>query len=233
LKALETRLARLPAWTVAEALRELAEGVERDRSDPSSQLPQITLRLTSGHTLEGGLLRHELTEGGTGTLLLVNMRGAPELDVSYIPVSSVLALTVHTSSSALHSLSGGRLKPIPQRLPGRLEIARTLRSLSERISGVLGMEWEASIAWDTLSGSDEALLSVVGVVGELERSLEAILADEAGREAWKARGSRLRVVGSREAAVSRVGDGLELRGIREADDVRFPEPLLPALEAIL
>ena len=163
----------------------------------------------------------------------MNLRGAPELDVSYVPVGAVLALTVHTHSSTLHQLSGGCLKPIPTQVPGRLEIARTLRSLSERVGARIGVPWEVSIGWETLPASVDVSIRVADVVAALDQGLEAILADQVGREAWKARGSRLRISGSLEAAVCPVEGGLELHGALEDDDVISPEPLLPALEAVL
>jgi hypothetical protein len=164
-------LFKLPAKSIREIFAELQRLRERSRAGDLVTVPKMTLFLTSGCCMDCELIQY-IPETGDAIALPENPSGS--LDVSYIHISAIQAVTIHSTQENIHLLSFGKLQPASRKVPTRLELERRVRSLSEV------RNLPITIAWNELLTTDDGLQIVGILIDDLEAILKDLFADEIG-----------------------------------------------------
>lgn len=196
---------RLPARPVGGVLAELARLQEEKRSN--WMLPPVTVALSNGMSLRGEYLAAHELDTPQATILLRTGGVGDAVDVAYVPVASIVALTIHHTAATLAPLSFGALRERGGGVPSRLELERRLRDLTEWLSAEVGATVTATVAWEALPRTDAARLDVGELLEDLRAVLDGFLADDLGREAVRDGVRSLRiVVGERADATLQDGE---------------------------
>jgi hypothetical protein len=182
---------RLPAKAVEVLLVEMGALQDQARQAPmtdgrsqtigaplSPGIPDVTLLLDSGHSLTGSIVR---VCAAPEALVLLRRQDAP-MDVTYLPIGAIRAVTVHYSSENLHLLSSGQIKLASGPVPSRLDLERQVRALSAQLSGPLSPV-TLTVAWDEMVQTDEAFRSLQPWINDLQAILLGIQADSLGAAA--------------------------------------------------
>jgi hypothetical protein len=164
---------RLPVKPVNMIISELAELQDRVRSGESIVIPDVTLLLNSGRNTVGSILRIVTASEGE-MLLLLRSKVAP-MDVTYLPISAILGVTVHYCAENLHLLSSGKIKLTSGSVPSRLNLERQVRSLSTQLSPTT-----VTVAWDEMVTSNEAFHSLAPLITNLQEILLGLQAEPLG-----------------------------------------------------
>ncbi len=165
-------LLRLPAKPVNQLITEIAELQERVCAGEPIVVPEVTLRLDSGQTITGSILRVLPASAPTDeTCVLMRC----QMDATYLSIAAIRAVTVHYSAENLHLLSGGKIKQSAGAVPSRLDLERQVRSLSTQLSPIA-----VTVAWDEMVTTDEAFQSLEPLIKHLTEILLAIQADSLG-----------------------------------------------------
>jgi len=187
-------LFKLPATEITCLFAELQTLRTRVRAGETLQVPEITVLLDSGHTLRGEVIHYLADAIPEKGLLSLRTGDRPDsLDVTYLPLHAIQALTVHYTPETLHLLSFGKVKPLSLRVPSRLELERYLRSLSDQLSQQRSQPLQMTIAWDELSTTDETLQTLAELLANLQGILLAINADELGAVALRDHVERIEI----------------------------------------
>jgi hypothetical protein len=214
---------KLPAKRILGVLAELQS--QRDRPLP---LPEMTVLLTSGAQVRGELIQF-VAEGPLPAdhwLLLRNVT-AP-LDVTYLSLSEIEALTLHLTEETLHLLSFGKLKPLAAKVPTRVELERLVRTLSAEFS------LSIAILWEDLPTSDLAFQNLGELLLDLQLILTTLLEDELGVAAVREQIRQVTIRSGLDADVSLEGGNLVLQGVGQEDFVCLDQRVLArAIEARL
>lgn len=147
-------------------LRALAE-VAKEGSPPI-----LTVRLSSGHVLAGGLVTLGADRHGD-VLVLRDTRGDT---FAYAPVSAVVAVEVHNPESFQDVLTGGRV-PLPYDGEPVTRLA-----LQREFAPVEGFPVE--VDWSALDGSGTMLENTAVLLRGLRDAVAVLSGDEMGREAF-------------------------------------------------
>ncbi len=198
---------RLPARPIGAVIAEMARLREESRHDWA--LPPVTLALSNGLSVRGEYVAAHELETPRATVLVRTGDRSDSLDVAYIPVASIVALTVHHTPATLARLSFGAVRERLGEAPSRLELERRLRDLTEWLSAEVGVAVAATADWEALPRADAARLDVGELLEDLRATLAGFLADELGRAAVKAGVRALRITVGSKASVT-LQDG-ELR----------------------
>lgn len=142
--------------------------------------PVLTLRLSSGHALSGGLV----TLGADRHSDVVVLRDPHSEALTYTSVSAVVAVEVHNPESFQDVLTGGRVS-----LPYNGEPVTRL-ALQREFASVEGFPVE--VDWSALDGSGAMLGNMAVLLRGLRDAVAVLSGDDMGREAW-ARVRTLRV----------------------------------------
>ncbi len=195
-------LFKLPATEINRLLTELQALRVRMRAGEVLQVPEITVLLNSGHTLRGELISYGAESSPEhGLLSLRTGDRLDALDVTYLSLHAIQALTVHYTPDTLHLLSFGKVKPLSLRVPNRLELERQARSLGEQISQQRSQPLQMTIAWDELPTTEDALQTLAELITNLQSTLLDINADALGAAALREQVARIEV---RTAPTARV-----------------------------
>ncbi|MFQ3581028.1 hypothetical protein J8C06_02010 [Chloracidobacterium validum] len=201
------QLRRLPARPVGVVL-EAIEQIRQARRDDWT-LPLVSLFLTNGATIRGEYLSgHELGTAQASILLRTvqvaqsdasspgfnaepndarpnDVRWNLGLDVTYIPVANISALTLHHTPDTIARLSFGAVRERSGEAPSRLELERRLRALTDWVRAEVGCDVTATIAWEAFPRGDTALLDLGALIADLRLVLGGFAADDLGRAALR------------------------------------------------
>jgi hypothetical protein len=164
-------LFKLPAKSIREIFTELQKLRERSRTGDLVKVPKMTLLMTSGYSMDCELIQY-IPETGDAIALLDNRSGS--LDVSYLHVNAIQAMTIHYTPENIHLLSFGKLQPVSTKIPTRLELERRVRSLSEV------RNLPITVAWNELPTTDDGFQIVGILIDDLEAILKDLFTDEMG-----------------------------------------------------
>jgi hypothetical protein len=179
---------RLPVKTISKLIAELSVLQDRVRSGERIEIPTVTLLFSSGQSLCGIVMRAitAAPPDGEATLLLQS-RDVP-MDLHYILIAAIQAVTVHYTDRSLPLLSDGKIRETAGRVPSRLELERQARSISAQLPGI-----ELTILWDELPRSDLAFQSLELLLQDLQTILLAICADSLGITSLQAKVTRITI----------------------------------------
>lgn len=186
----------------------------------------VTLHLKSGRDLQGQLLRCD--EGMDASLTLAL---AGTVDVSYLALGSVEAITVHGAAHIAHVLSRGQLdeegdEPVTV-LGLKRRCAEIQAQLRERVGGAL----EFDCAWSTLPENERAQRSLARWVEDLFSALLTVAEDSLGSSAIR---SLMRVHTAHGESSKVILESGVVRCVVNLDGGPSGRPRLPdALEAVL
>jgi hypothetical protein len=187
------RVTRLPehsryaALGPSTLLSQLA-GAERD-----GELPVVTVYLTAGHCLTGGVVRVDTDRTGDVVVLAIERTSAraPAEEVAYFLVRDVVAVTVHAGS--LPAPAGD---PPTSRLALRREFPRSA-------------EFPVDLDLATVPDTPDALGNLRRLLGSLRSVIADVRRDELGRQALDAVSSiAVHHTPGRPAAAEPAGDRL-------------------------
>jgi hypothetical protein len=174
-------ISRLPAKGIRQLLQELSDLQARVRAGDRLEPPITTIRLSSGECLVGKVLQVKGTAEGATLLLQAHDR---PMDVHYILISAVQAVTIHYTEAALPLLSDGKIRSVDGRVPSRLDLERQARS---------NFPIPLTIAWDELPQSELAFQSLEMILQDLQTVLDKINGDELGRSALQETANRMTI----------------------------------------
>jgi hypothetical protein len=174
-------ISRLPAKGIQQLIQELSDLQARVRAGDSLELPIVTRCLSSGESLVGRVLRLDTTAAASTLLLQSHDR---PMDVHYVLLAAVHAVTIHYTDALLPLLSDGKIRPTGGRIPSRLDLERQARS-------VFSMPY--AIAWDELPQSELAYQSLELILQDIQAVLTKIQGDELGRSALQAQVNQLTI----------------------------------------
>jgi hypothetical protein len=167
-------------YTPAAVLRLLAGSGDGSALD---ELPAVTVRLSSGHVLDGQLVRVGTDQGHEVVVLAVAGDGDPRLSqLAYTLMPNVVAVTVQAPEPYRDVLSAGALPPPVTGPPvTRLALQRAYPP---------SPDFPIEVAWDALPDSVDALANLGRLLAGLRETVDEVRVDEFGRQAWE----RVRVV---------------------------------------
>lgn len=131
----------------ALSLRELLQTLDACRNPPysvSCRQLELVAHMAGGQNLTGCFVRLEYKQN-KGYLLMCNTdheRANVPLELSYVDIDSIHAISVKNSRPLLRHLSGGQVDDLPDHVPGMLELRRNLATARRAISAVLGLSDE-------------------------------------------------------------------------------------------
>ena len=180
----EKALLELPVKAADELLSEMAVLRSRQKEGVAARIPLITLHLRNGRDMQGWVLKVGDAARGAGRQVLLQPQGegrSSAWDATYIPLSSVDAVTVHDIPGLDEAPPG---LPPP---PGRLQLKRALAELAERLLKDLGKPVVCDIAWDAVPESGEPLRGIGEVIEHVRVITDDLLRDEMGKQSLKAK----------------------------------------------
>lgn len=179
----------LPAKTVRTMLNELVTLRTRRKKGESVTVPLVTFHLKSGRDVTGWVLDGDLES--TTPSLLVQVPGDlrnPANDVAYLDPGTVEALTVLAAESSVKEISFGRVAVAPgETAPGKLEIQRRLKALSEEVTEKAGKKISLDVAWEGIPDTGDARLLLQGLLDDVGSVLQEISTTGMGKEALAAK----------------------------------------------
>lgn len=174
------RLARLPAKHLVELFEELATRLGRGDQPP---LPRLTLDV-GPRTIERCELLAVKQDRDAMTLLVTGADGFGGMDVTYVPVATVRALTVHATHETLHHLGFGALRPrSAEAPPSPLELKRRALAIGEELGALLAHPIAFTLEAALLAGDQETLVDASDVLKNLRSALLTVSADDEGKAA--------------------------------------------------
>ena len=185
--------------------------------------PVLTLRLSSGHALSGGLVTLGADRHGD----VVVLRDPHSEALAYTSVSAVVAVEVHHPEPFQDVLTGGRVS-----LPYKGEPVTRL-ALQREFASVEGFPVE--VDWSALDGSGAMLENMAVLLRGLRDAVAVLSGDDMGREAWaRVRTLRVEHQAGSPLNVGPVADGLAVHADLSAALPRTLQSILAAeLNALL
>ncbi len=182
------------ALAPANVLRTLA-GVATD-----GEAPRLTVHLSGGHVLVGGLVAVGADRGSDVVVLADPETGR----LGYALLANVVAVEVLNPELFRDLLSGGRL-PLPQ-------AGEPVTQFALRREFAPTREFPVDVDWHALDGSDLALGNLASLLRGLREAVAQVRADEMGKRAWEqVRTLRVEHHAGAVLSVLPVADGLSVR----------------------
>lgn len=156
--------------------------------------PVVTLHMRTGKAFQGVILDSGINK--TSRLLLIQLTdGFKKTDnVTYLSVDQIDCVTVHNAKSALDVLSQGELQSAPSGpAPTKLGLSRRVNELSSGLSNELGSEISIEINWNTIPGSEQAMINLSSMVEDTCSTLKKLIMDYGASEIQKSGISRFRL----------------------------------------
>lgn len=181
------------ALAPAGVLRSLAGVATGEADEP----PMVTVHLSSGHTLDGALVRVGAQRGGEAVVLSDRQTGR----LTYVLLSNVIAVDVRNPRPFQDVLTEGRL-PQPQ-------TGEPVRSLALQRAFAPTADFPVHVDWDALDRSASLMGNLERVLTGLRQAIEQVRIDEFGRQAWaQVRLLRVEHRAATALSVQRAGDEL-------------------------
>ncbi|MFN3927611.1 MAG: hypothetical protein ACK4QL_09920 [Pseudanabaenaceae cyanobacterium] len=193
-------LQQLPAKSINHVLRLLHSA--RQESKP---MPYTLFYLQSGQIIGGWLLDIQEDQGSTWLLLNTsdNMR-THTTDVSYIALSSVVAITLHYVGAWLPELSFGKITmPIHAEVPTRLQLRQKLQQISDRFPHSF------NILWESFPDTSASYYHLGQMLEHLPAALEKIACTDIGREALSTI-LEIKLIHSPEWGITKLNNSLDI-----------------------
>jgi hypothetical protein len=210
-------VARVRARSPRRLLEELAGTAERLAASGRPR-PRVTLHLTTGRDLVGRLVA--VGEDGGAAVTALHVGG--DADVAHVRVDLVAAVTVHEPVVPARTAAAA---------PGRLELARQVKSRSQSLSASLGAE--LPIALEEGVAGDPDLLAVAALLAVLDDAVAGVIADPLGKEAVRSQVGSLRLGAGEESSARLIDRVLHLRFARDELAQWTPSELRAAIEKAL
>jgi hypothetical protein len=190
------RLSRLPVRQIETLLAELHSWVQRKQRGEQLTLPEITL-MVGEFQLRGKLLSYDQKDH---MVFFQRSDTASALDATYLPLSSIQALTVHYTEDTLHVLSFGTVRPA-YRAATRLSLDRQCVTLNEELTAKVGRSLPITIDWNSFSDNEATYSGVAQVVDDLSAILRDLVNETLGLDAVKKSIQRIEVRGGSASTV--------------------------------
>lgn len=215
----EKALLEIPPKTVMELVEELVRIRHKSREEREVKVPLATFQLRSGHAVTGWVLALS-TDSPRGRALTVHVPGAAffggsrsiDYDVVYLDPHSIDTVTVHDAPRAAYLLTGGKVaapEPVDAGpAPSRLQLKRKLEALKPDVEGRLGAPVVVDISWEGMPETAETNRSLDRTLDDLMSVLQALAADELGKEALAREIRKIWIGEGQTPGVSRAGDTL-------------------------
>jgi hypothetical protein len=198
-------------------LEELAGTAERLAATGRPR-PRITLHLTTGRDLVGRLVA--FGDDGGSAIAAVHVGG--DADIAHVRVDVVAAMTVHEPV-------------VPARMaaevPGRLELARQIKSRAQALASALGAE--LPIALDEGVAGDPDLRAVAALLAILDDAMAGVLADPLGKDAFRSQVDSVKLSAGEEWSARLIARVLTIRAARDELAQWTPAELRAAIEKAL
>jgi hypothetical protein len=172
----------LPAIPISELLEVLLERSQQRRKDPALKIPKVTFGLSDGSRLVGHLVDAVLNRDGGSCCVLVQLEDVE--DLAYLAPSMVNWVVVHQSSGFLEQLGAGRIDSIrfldP---PSRLQLERSLKDLSAKLTGSIPGGLEITVDWNGVGKENRRQMAALSeILVFLDRTLTDLTVDEFAKE---------------------------------------------------
>lgn len=201
------RLRRSVCHTPAQLL-ELLERRLATQPRPVS----LRLLLSSGHTLEGQLVRF-----ADGQLLLSQAQ-----ELHWVSHSQLAALTLLQAPDWIAELTGGQVLAAEGEAPGRLQLRREAESLATKVAPT-----ELEVAWDSLGEQEQSARHLQRLLRDIGALWDAWGRDEMSRQARDSV-RRVLIESGSEASAVHMADGVCRIRVQQGPDgwVAFPSARL-------
>jgi hypothetical protein len=162
--------------------------------------PFLTVRLSGGHVLEGGLVAVGADRGSDVVVLADPQTGR----LGYALLSSVVAVELRDPGPFRDLLTGGRV-PLPQ-------AGEPVSRLALQREFAPDGEFPVDVDWAALAGSGPLLGNLATLLRGLRDAVAQVRADEMGQQAWaQVRTLRVEHRAGSPLSVLPVADGLVVR----------------------
>ncbi len=190
----------------ALGLRELLHILESCRNPPyhlSCKQLEIVVYSAGGQSLHGCFVRLDYKQG-KGFMLLCSPefeRANVPLELSYVDLDFVQAITVKNSRPLLRYLTEGNIEELPEHVPGMLELRRNLGGARKSISALFGLSAEIEWLIPELECEHDpyARFLVDSQVKEVRLALEELGRDDLGKQSMAKNVKRIFISNSIEA----------------------------------
>jgi hypothetical protein len=198
-------------------LRTLASAAAEDAP------PFLTVRLSGGHVLEGGLVTVGADRGSDVVVLADPDTGR----LGYALLSSVVAVELRNPEPFQDLLTGGRL-PLPQ-------AGEPVTRLALQREFAPAGEFPVDVDWAALDGSGLVLGNLASLLRGLRDAVAQVRADDMGRRAWaQVRTLRVEHHAGSPLSVLPIADGLAVQADLSAALPRaLPGELVRKISALL
>lgn len=223
------RLSRLPAKHIAAVFEELAARLRRREPAP---LPRMTLDI-GPRTIERCELLATTEDRDAMTLLVTGGDGYAAMDVTYVPVAAIRAVTIHCTSETLHHLGFGALRVRSgDAPPSPLELKRRAAAIGEELA--LGHPIAFSVEAALFAGDGETLADAADLLSNLRTALLTIASDADGKEALS-KLERIELSGGRSTSISVEGAVLRVSVAAEQGvlEVLAVDALVSKIESVI
>jgi len=171
---------KMPARSVKDVIGDLHGLVTRQKRGEEGLVPLATFGLRTGQCITGWLVDANL--GGHGHPALVvstpSNNGFLSDTLSYIDPASVQTITLHDLGERAVWFAGGKIDPLETKeAPGKLELDRSLKAISESLSAVLGIALEIGLGDSIDRENALARLVVMETLQVLQGILEELSKD--------------------------------------------------------
>jgi hypothetical protein len=185
--------------------------------------PNLTVRLSGGHVLEGGLVTVGADRGCDVVVLADPETGR----LGYALLSSVVAVELRNPGPFQDLLTGGRV-PLPQ-------AGEPVTRLALQREFAPAGEFPLDVDWAALAGSGLVTGNLASLLGGLREAVAQVRADETGQRAWaQVRTLRVEHHAGSPLSVQPVTDGLAVRADLTAALPRaLPDELVRKISALL
>jgi hypothetical protein len=162
--------------------------------------PFLTVRLSGGHVLEGGLVTVGVDRGGEVVVLADPQTG----QLGYALLSSVIAVELRNPEPFQDLLTGGRL-PLP---PAGEPVTRLALQREFAPTGDFPLEMD----WAALDGSGPVTGNLASLLRGLREAVAQVRADEMGLRAWaQVRTLRVEHCAGSPLSLRSIADGLVIQ----------------------
>lgn len=167
-------------------LEKLAEVYGEAHRMPQGSVPFTTLFLKSGLSLRGQVLALSSDAGPRSVLFLIYDPKAQEaVDLTYVIVDEVAAVTIHNAIAMINALSDGRIGRPGGPAPSRGEIAGALTAMIDELNEICEGEMTADIGGVPENSPPEVLHAIALTARDLYATLRKIASEELGRQALR------------------------------------------------
>lgn len=176
---------RLTAKTLSGALEQLKQIRQKNPLLDRGSLPQISVLLQGGAKFTGWVIDVELEEGVSSVVLQVPTATA-EVNLTYIAVPSIAAITVHLGEPPPKEEPKPKEKEVAaaSTVPAlsKQEINRKIAALQVAVNSAVDSTISFVVSWTTITDRPEAATALVELMTQFTSALKELVSNPKAKE---------------------------------------------------